>query len=153
MFVINIVMTILDKEFATPGKPKGIDKEKAYISTAVLIGAVLGQLFFGLLADRIGRRKGFIITLSLVILGAILSSLAFPCVLATALFQFAIALTLHSERQRTLIYSLTIFRFILGFGIGGEYPLSATVTSESSATSSRGRSTAAVFSMQGCALG
>ena len=85
MFVINIVMTILDKEFATPDKPKGIDKEKAYISTAVLIGAVLGQLFFGLLADRIGRRKGFIVTLSLVILGAILSSLAFPCVPIVAL--------------------------------------------------------------------
>lgn len=78
LFVINIVMAILDKEFATPDRPKGIDKEKAYISTAVLIGAVLGQLFFGLLADRIGRRLGFIITLSLVILGAILSALAFP---------------------------------------------------------------------------
>ena len=78
LFVINIVMAILDKEFATPDRPKGIDKEKAYISTAVLIGAVLGQLFFGLLADRIGRRLGFIITLSLVILGAILSAFAFP---------------------------------------------------------------------------
>ena len=71
-------MAILDKEFATPDRPKGIEKEKAYISTAVLIGAVLGQLFFGLLADRIGRRLGFIITLSLVIFGAILSALAFP---------------------------------------------------------------------------
>lgn len=80
LFVINIVMTILDKEFATPTKEKGIGDDKAFISTAVLIGAVLGQIFFGLLADRIGRRKGFIITLSLVILGAILSSLAFPYV-------------------------------------------------------------------------
>lgn len=79
LFVINIVMTILDEEFKTPERPKGIDKERAYISTAVLIGAVLGQLFFGLLADRIGRRLGFIVTLSLVILGSILSALAFPC--------------------------------------------------------------------------
>ena len=63
---------------------------------------------------------------------------------------------------------LAIVQFFLGIGIGGEYPLSATITGnpsfclssrltpssppltvESSATASRGRSTAAVFSMQG----
>lgn len=68
----------MDSEFSTPNRPKGIGDDKSYISTAVLIGAVLGQVFFGLLADRIGRRKGFIITLSLVICGSILSALAFP---------------------------------------------------------------------------
>jgi len=45
----------------------------------------------------------------------------------------------------------------MGVGIGGEYPMASTVTSESSTNASRGRNLAAVFSMQGvgritCAL-
>eukprot|EP00971_Amphidinium_carterae_P071132 1406529-Amphidinium_carterae.1 len=38
---------------------------------------------------------------------------------------------------------------ILGFGIGGEYPLSATIASESSTARRRGTLMALVFSMQG----
>lgn len=45
--------------------------------------------------------------------------------------------------------TLAICRFILGVGIGGEYPLSATISAESAVTATRGRNTAAVFSMQG----
>ena len=37
----------------------------------------------------------------------------------------------------------------VGAGVGGEYPLAATVTSESSSAASRGRLMAAVFAMQG----
>ena len=40
-------------------------------------------------------------------------------------------------------------RFMMGVGIGGEYPMASTVTSESSTNSTRGRNLAAVFSMQG----
>jgi MFS family permease len=41
-----------------------------------LAGAIVGQLFFGSMADLIGRRKVFIMTCSMVIIGALLSSLA-----------------------------------------------------------------------------
>lgn len=45
---------------------------------------------------------------------------------------------------------LCVFRSILGFGIGGEYPLSATISSESSDNSvNRIRMTGSVLSMQG----
>jgi PHS family inorganic phosphate transporter-like MFS transporter len=37
----------------------------------------------------------------------------------------------------------------LGFGIGGEYPLSATLAAEGSTSQTRGRQMAVVFSMQG----
>ncbi|KAK9997022.1 hypothetical protein SO802_021708 [Lithocarpus litseifolius] len=40
-------------------------------------------------------------------------------------------------------------RFILGFGIGGDYPLSATIMSEFANKRTRGAFIAAVFSMQG----
>ncbi len=44
------------------------------------------------------------------------------------------------------------WRFILGFGIGGDYPLSAVITSEYSAKHFRGTLIAAVFSMQGIGI-
>jgi len=50
---------------------------------------------------------------------------------------------------RKIYISLGIFRTILGFGIGGEYPLSATLAAEGAKPESRGRQMALVFSMQG----
>ena len=52
---------------------------------------------------------------------------------------------------------LMLFRFIMGLGVGGEYPMASTITAESSKPGERGRNLAAVFSMQGvgrvlCAL-
>jgi PHS family inorganic phosphate transporter-like MFS transporter len=69
LFVINIVLLILRET------EKDVVGESAVASAAVA-GAVLGQIVFGAVADHIGRRKGFIITLSLVIVGALLSSAA-----------------------------------------------------------------------------
>ena len=42
-----------------------------------------------------------------------------------------------------------IWRFIMGFGIGGDYPLSAIITSEFANVRNRGAMMAAVFAMQG----
>ena len=64
---------------------------------AYIAGAVLGALFFGWLADRLGRRKLFFITL-IVYVGA------------TAATAFSWSL-----------WSFLAFRFLTGAGIGGEY--------------------------------
>lgn len=45
--------------------------------------------------------------------------------------------------------TLCFFRFWLGFGIGGDYPLSATIMSEYANKKTRGAFIAAVFAMQG----
>jgi MFS family permease len=45
-------MVVLQAEYGAENIQKGA------IAAAVLIGAVVGQLLFGILADRIGRRKG-----------------------------------------------------------------------------------------------
>jgi MFS transporter, PHS family, inorganic phosphate transporter len=45
--------------------------------------------------------------------------------------------------------TLCFFRFWLGFGIGGDYPLSATIMSEYANKRTRGGFIAAVFAMQG----
>lgn len=41
-----------------------------------LVGAVVGQIGFGAIADLIGRRKVFIMTCSMVIFGALMSATA-----------------------------------------------------------------------------
>jgi len=131
LFVINLVIVILKTIHANEETTTAAGS----ISTAALWGAVAGQVVFGFLADKIGRRKGFIITLTLVVIGAIGSAFS-PDTSSLNVFVF-----------------LSIWRFILGFGIGGEYPLSATISSESSTNHhQRGTQVAAVFSMQGMGI-
>ncbi|KAL2520030.1 putative inorganic phosphate transporter 1-7 [Forsythia ovata] len=69
----------------------------------------------------------------------------------TALFWFVpIASGLSfSSSPKAVITTLCFFRFWLGFGIGGDYPLSATIMSEYSNKRTRGSFIAAVFAMQG----
>ena len=67
------------------------------ISSAYLVGAVLGSLVFGHLTDRHGRRKFFFISLGIYLLG--------------------VGLTAFSWN----LGSFALFRLITGAGIGGEY--------------------------------
>lgn len=96
-----------------------------------LLGTVIGQLVFGRLGDRMGRRHVYGLALMLMILGSI------GC-------GFSICTT-----RGCVLGSLGFFRFLLGIGIGGDYPLSATIMSEFANKRTRGAFIAAVFSMQG----
>jgi PHS family inorganic phosphate transporter-like MFS transporter len=128
LFVIDIVMAILHRLH-----PEGVGPtEKSTVASATLVGAVCGQLFFGLLGDWLGRRWTFLVTCFLIVFGAMASSC---CVWTTS--------------GLSLIHQLALFRFMLGFGVGGEYPLAATITAEGADKETRGRMVAAVFSMQG----
>jgi MFS family permease len=66
-------------------------------NSGYLAGAVLGALGFGWLTDRIGRKKLFFITLALYLTAT-----------AATAFSWSVA-------------SYTLFRFLTGAGIGGEY--------------------------------
>jgi MFS family permease len=66
-------------------------------ASAYLAGAVIGAIFFGWLTDRLGRKKLFFITLTV--------------------YLTATAATATSWN----VASFTLFRFITGAGIGGEY--------------------------------
>ena len=48
-----------------------------------------------------------------------------------------------------IIGVLVVWRFIMGVGVGGDYPLSAVIASEFASTGSRGRLMTAVFTAQG----
>jgi MFS family permease len=72
------------------------------IATVYLAGEVVGALFFGRLADTLGRRKLFIVTLAVYLLGSGLT-----------------AFTLGSSTGWIVFLYAT--RFVAGMGIGGEY--------------------------------
>ncbi|MGG3799923.1 MFS transporter [Metabacillus fastidiosus] len=89
--------------------------QMGWIGSVNSIGMAVGALFFGLMADRIGRKKVFIITLLLFSIGSGLSAL----VTTLALF--------------------LVLRFFIGMGLGGELPVASTLVSESVEAHERGR--------------
>ncbi|KAJ3696590.1 hypothetical protein LUZ61_000295 [Rhynchospora tenuis] len=114
------------------GKPGMVPTAlRAAVVASALVGTVVGQLLFGFLGDRIGRKKVYGVTLLIIVSGS------FNC-------GFSIGRTANY-----VIASLCFFRFFLGVGIGGDYPLSAVIMSEFSNTERRGALVAGVFSMQG----
>ena len=66
-------------------------------STIYLLGQVTGALVFGRMTDTLGRKKLFIITLAVYLIGSGIAGLA------------------------TEVWFLYLFRFVAGMGIGGEY--------------------------------
>ena len=102
--------------------------EISLVGSTSLIAAALGSIIFGRIADFVGRKAIYGFTLVVLAIGAIASALA-----------------------PNLIF-LLIFRFILGLGIGGDYPLSATLMSEYANRKDRGKLITMVFSMQGLGL-
>jgi len=104
------------------------------IKTLHLIGTLLGQLLFGILGDMLGRKKMYGIELILLIIGALGQAFAF------------------SHGGLSIIAVICFWRFILGFGIGGDYPVSAVIASEFSSKKDRGKVIALVFSMQGMGI-
>ncbi|MDO1604573.1 MFS transporter [Lactobacillus sp. YT155] len=77
------------------------------IATVTNIGMLLGGVFFGVLADRIGRIKVFTYTI----------------------FIFALATAAMSVANN--LWTIYLCRFIAGIGAGGEYGIGMTVLAES----------------------
>jgi len=128
---INVSHVILEGQYC------GGDNCKASVaatSSACLAGAIFGQLTFGYIGDCLGRGPALHLTMVLSIAGALVSAFAVP---------------LSPSNPTSVFVFLSVARFILGAGVGGVYPLAATVAAEGSDAASRGRSVALVFSMQG----
>lgn len=85
------------------------------INIATLAGTLLGQVAFGFLGDKNGRKKMYGIELVLLIgstLGVVMSS--------------------RGYNGSMSIYSWLIWwRIMVGIGVGADYPLSAVITAES----------------------
>lgn len=138
LFCISIVTKLLgrlyyyDPSTKKPGiLPAGVNSA---LNGVALVGTLCGQLFFGWLGDKLGRKKVYGVTLLVMIIFSIASGCSF------------------GTTPKAVMTTLCFFRFWLGFGIGGDYPLSATIMSEYANTKTRGAFVAAVFAMQGIGI-
>ncbi|RLN57952.1 hypothetical protein BBJ28_00002593 [Nothophytophthora sp. Chile5] len=129
LFVMNVVNVVLTEQY---GKDVYTSSMKSWVSAAALIGAVVGQLIFGYLGDVFGRRVNMIATCVLLIIGGILCTAA------------------YGGSASGTLWFLVAARFILGIGIGGEYPLAASSTAEdATSVADRNKRVALTFSLQG----
>jgi PHS family inorganic phosphate transporter-like MFS transporter len=122
LFVIGIVSTLVKGQWH-------LDTSQLSLLNAVMLGAAcLGALCFGRLADAIGRTRVYWLSAAMMVLAAIGSALS------------------------PNLAVLAVFRFLLGFGVGGDYPVSAVLISEYAGSKDRGRQVSLVFSAQAVGL-
>jgi len=134
LFCISLVTKLLGRIYYTEGhdKPGSLPANvSAAINGVAFCGSLAGQLFFGWLGDKMGRKRVYGMTLMLMVISSIASGLSF------------------GKDPKAVMATLCFFRFWLGFGIGGDYPLSATIMAEYANKKTRGAFIAAVFAMQG----
>lgn len=118
LFIIGTASTLIAKQWGLTAGQTGL------INSITLLSAFLGAIFFGRIADVLGRKRTYGIEAAIMVVGAILSAFA-----------------------PSLIW-LLVFRFILGIGVGGDYPMSAVLMSEFSNKQNRGKLVGLVFAMQ-----
>ena len=122
LFIIGVVMALL-KPIWHVGKV-----EEGLVESTALLASAIGALLFGRIADMIGRKRIYGVEVLVLAAGAI------ACAFSPN------------------IWWLIGFRFILGIGIGGDYPVSATIMSEYAGKAHRGMLVSLVFSMQAAGL-
>ncbi|CZT47243.1 related to high-affinity phosphate permease, phosphate-repressible [Rhynchosporium secalis] len=129
IFAINMVMPMIDTIYYDGKMPHNYG---IAVGVVTLGGSIIGQVGFGLAADIWGRRKMYglelIITISAT-LGVVMASNG-------------------SNGSMSIIVWLLVWRFLLGIGIGADYPLSAVICSEFAPTRLRGRMLTLVFACQ-----
>ena len=107
--LISFIMAALAVEWGLT------DQELSWVASIGFVGMALGASLGGLLADRIGRRTVFAVTLLVYGLATGASALA------------------------TGLVMLLVLRFVVGLGLGAELPVASTLVSEYAPARIRGR--------------
>lgn len=107
--IIAFVLPTLAKAWSLTTQEMGL------IGSMGLVGMAVGAIFAGELADRFGRKRMFMATLVLYSVATGLCSVAWS------------------------FSSLLVFRFLVGFGLGGQLPVAVTLVTEYAPPAVRGR--------------
>jgi len=122
LFVIGIAATLIKQQWHLGSG------QLALLNAATLAAAFVGALVLGRMADVVGRKRVYWLVAVIMVAGAL------GCALSPSL------------------WILIVFRFVLGFGVGGDYPVSAVLMSEYANRRDRGKLVGMVFSTQALGL-
>ena len=115
LFVIGIASTLIAKDWNLSSG------RLALLNSTMLFAAFLGALVLGRFADTGGRKRVYWLVAAIMIVAALGSALS------------------------PSFWVLIAFRFLLGFGVGGDYPVSAVLMSEYANRKDRGKLVGMVF--------
>jgi MFS transporter, PHS family, inorganic phosphate transporter len=122
LFVIGIASTLIAKDWNLSSG------KLALLNSTMLFAAFLGALVLGRFADLGGRKRVYWLVAAIMIVAAVGSALS------------------------PTYWVLIAFRFLLGFGVGGDYPVSAVLMSEYANRKDRGKLVGMVFGTQALGL-
>ena len=122
LFVIGIASALITKDWDLSSG------RLALLNSTMLFAAFLGAFVFGRFADVIGRKRVYWIVAAIMIVGALGAALS------------------------PSYWVLIGFRFVLGVGVGGDYPVSAVMVSEYANRKDRGKLVGMVFGTQALGL-
>ncbi len=117
-FIIGVALPFLKRDFSLSSAEVGA------VAVAAVAGSLIGSLTLGPMTDRVGRQRMLIADVALFIL-------------ATAGTTFAWNAP-----------SLIAFRFLVGIGIGADYPISVAYITENVPSRLRGRMVIGAFTFQ-----
>ncbi|MBP2134299.1 MFS family permease [Methanomicrobium sp. W14] len=118
LFIISIALPLIIAQFEPGSVMTGL------IGSAAVIGSIIGAAAGGKISDKLGRKAIYIVDLILFLVFSLMTTFAWD------------------------IYSLILFRFLLGIGIGADYPICASYVSEFMPAGNRGRMLIGAFSFQ-----
>jgi len=122
LFVIGVASALITKDWNL--SPGHL----ALLNSTMLLAAFVGAFVFGRFADVIGRKHVYWLVAAITIVGALGSAFS------------------------PSFWVLIGFRFVLGFGVGGDYPVSAVMVSEYANRKDRGKLVGMVFGTQALGL-
>ncbi|MEL6880276.1 MAG: MFS transporter, partial [Cyanobacteria bacterium J06607_10] len=117
-FIIGMAMPFIQRDFGLSAGWVGA------IATAALAGALIGSLTLGPITDKVGRQRMLVLDVGLFIVASLATALAWNA------------------------GSLLFFRFLVGVGIGADYPISVSYITENMPARHRGRMVIGAFSFQ-----
>ena len=117
-FIIGVALPLIAHDFHMSAATKGL------VAVAAVAGAFFGALVFGQVADNIGRKGMFLVDIILFVVFSAASAAAWNPA------------------------SLIVFRFLLGIGIGADYPIGVSYIAECVPTRLRGRLIVGAFAFQ-----
>ncbi|KAK5698965.1 hypothetical protein LTR97_006614 [Elasticomyces elasticus] len=130
---IGLVVPILGYLYYDDNKNKVPTIPQDVIKGALSIGMIFGQIGFGLFGDALGRHKIYGKELILTIMGTLL----------------LILMPWHNFGHTGVVAWMFCFRFVTGVGIGGDYPMTSSLSAEKNLFHSRAKLVLLVFASIG----